>query len=194
MPKTFDDRLGRLALGWRSRHFLNCLVLIITHQRRSATAILPQFDMAGGQKNARVFGQAVRTKSGKGRGGGGGAATRYQRQMGQGRNLPKNLTATNVSGATEEEELAARRAEARRRRKAEGEAFDARFGYGRYDKRALTAASVSAAGGKMQAAGAGKKEQAAATSPGGSRRGWIFNMLPTVSSIESRASFLLGRG
>lgn len=144
--------------------------------------------MAGGQKNARVFGQAVRTKSGKGRGGGGGAATRYQRQMGQGRNLPKNLAATNVSGATEEEELAARRAEARRRRKAEGEAFDARFGYGRYDKRALAAAasaSASAAGGggKMQAAAAGKKEQAA-----GSRRGWIFNMLPTVSSIEGQTS------
>ena len=146
--------------------------------------------MAGGQKNARVFGQAVRTKSGKGRGGGGGAATRYQRQMGQGRNLPKNLTATNVSGATEEEELAARRAEARRRRKAEGEAFDARFGYGRYDKRAL-AAAASAAGGKMQAAGAVKKEQAAATSSGGSRRGWIFNMLPTVSSMEGQTSFYL---
>ena len=146
--------------------------------------------MAGGQKNARVFGQAVRTKSSKGRGGGG--ASRYQRQMGQGRNLPKNLTATNVLGASEEEELAARRAEARRRRKAEGEAFDARFGYGRYDKRALVAAAASASaaggGGKMQPAGATRKEQAAAsgtTSTGGSRRGWIFNMLPTVSSIES---------
>ena len=144
--------------------------------------------MAGGQKNARVFGQAVRTKSGRGGRGGGGAATRYQRQMGQGRNLPKNLTATNVSGATEEEELAARRAEARRRRKAEGEAFDARFGYGRYDKRSIAAASAAAGGGV-------KKEQAAAsgtTLTGGSRRGWIFNMLPTVSSIESKASFYLG--
>ena len=133
--------------------------------------------MAGGQKNARVFGQAVRTKSKPGRGGGGGA-TRYQRQMGQGRNLPKNLAATNVSGATEEEELAARRAEARRRRKAEGEAFDARFGYSRYDKRSLTAASASAAS-------AAKKEQTttSTTSGSGSRRGWIFNMLPTVSLV-----------
>ena len=134
--------------------------------------------MAGGQKNARVFGQAVRTKSKPGRGGGGGA-TRYQRQMGQGRNLPKNLTATNVSGATEEEELAARRAEARRRRKAEGEAFDARFGYSRYDKRSLTAAAASAA----SAASAAKKEQTttSTSTSTGSRRGWIFNMLPTVS-------------
>lgn len=139
--------------------------------------------MAGGQKNARVFGQAVRTKSGRGGRGGGGAATRYQRQMGQGRNLPKNLTATNVSGATEEEELAARRAEARRRRKAEGEAFDARFGYGRYDKRSVAAASAAATGVKKEQAGA----SGTTASTGGSRRGWIFNMLPTVSQVRSRA-------
>ena len=42
--------------------------------------------MAGGQKNSRVFGQAVRSKPSRGGGGGGrsSAATRYQRQMGGG--------------------------------------------------------------------------------------------------------------
>ena len=147
--------------------------------------------MAGGQRNSRVFGQAVRSKPGRGRGGGGGgrssAATRYQRQMGGGGgrgNRPKNLAATDVRGhqASDEEELAARRAEARRRRRAEGEAFDAGFGYGRYDKRALKAAAAANAaktepGARKEAAAAA----AAAAASGGGRRGWIFNMLPTVS-------------
>ena len=141
--------------------------------------------MAGGQKNARVFGQAVRSKPTRGSGGSSSAATRYQRQMGQGRNLPRNLAATDVRGnqVSEEEELAARRAEARRKRKAEGEAFDSRFGYGRYDKRALKAAKTEP--GAAKAEPGAKKESAAAaaasSSAGGSRRGWIFNMLPTVS-------------
>ena len=142
--------------------------------------------MAGGQKNARVFGQAVRSKpSRSGGGSSSSAATRYQRQMGQGRNLPRNLAATDVRGnqVSEEEELAARRAEARRRRKAEGEAFDSRFGYGRYDKRALKAAKTEP--GAAKAEPGAKKESAdaaaASSSAGGSRRGWIFNMLPTVS-------------
>ena len=142
--------------------------------------------MAGGQRNSRVFGQAVRSKPGRGGGGGrSSAATRYQRQMGGGggRNRPKNLAATDVRGpqASDEEELAARRAEARRRRRAEGEAFDAGFGYGRYDKRALKAAANAAKtgpGAKKESAAAAA---AAAAASGGSRRGWIFNMLPTVS-------------
>ena len=138
--------------------------------------------MAGGQRNARVFGQAVRSKpSRSGGGSSSSAATRYQRQMGQGRNLPRNLAATDVRGSqvSEEEELAARRAEARRRRKAEGEAFDSRFGYGRYDKRALKAAAN--AGAAKTEPGAKKEPAPAAAASGGSRRGWIFNMLPTVS-------------
>ena len=146
-----------------------------------------QIDMAGGQRNSRVFGQAVRSKPGRGGGDGrSSAATRYQRQMGGGggRNRPKNLAATDVRGnqASDEEELAARRAEYRRRRKAEGEAFDAGFGYGRYDKRALRAAAAANAaktepGARKEAAAAAS----AAAASGGGRRGWIFNMLPTVS-------------
>ena len=144
--------------------------------------------MAGGQRNSRVFGQAVRSKPGRGGGGGrSSAATRYQRQMGGGggRNRPKNLAATDVRGhqASDEEELAARRAEARRRRRAEGEAFDAGFGYGRYDKRALRAAAAANAAAKTEP-GARKEAAAAAAAAAASgrgRRGWIFNMLPTVS-------------
>ena len=78
-------------------------------------------------------------------------------------------------------EMASAQGRARRRRRAEGEAFDAGFGYGRYDKRALRAAAANAAaktepGARKEAAAA-----AAAAASGGGRRGWIFNMLPTVS-------------
>lgn len=146
--------------------------------------------MAGGQQqqNARVFGQAVRTKSHGRRGG--SAATRYQRQMGQ-RSLPSNLTATNVSAdkLSEEDELAARKAEARRRRKVEGGAFDSRFlTNGRFDRTSVSAPSA-AKGGKVGGGDGDNmaiiKSETATGVSAKSRRGWIFNMLPTVRQFSS---------
>lgn len=54
---------------------------------------------------------------------------------------------------SEDELLTARRAERRRARKQEGEELDERFGYGRFDHRSDNVEP---------------------------RRGWLFNMLPTV--------------
>jgi hypothetical protein len=125
----------------------------------------------GGKK---VFGQAMEGK----RGGGGGGGSRYQRQMGQGGGRQ-----AGSSQASEEELMAQRRAERKRRKQVEGEELDARFGYERFDHRNRTA------GGGNDTKGAE------------SRRGWIFNMLPTVrfsigqtsiqASSESLPNFIL---
>ena len=58
---------------------------------------------------------------------------------------------------TDQELLAERRAQRRRQKQAEGEQLDVDFGYERYDYRS--------------------------NEP--SRRGWVFNILPTVSSLYS---------
>ena len=75
--------------------------------------------------------------------------------MGQRRGKGGNGTAMAID--TEEQELAQRRMEMRAKKKREGEALDERFGYARFS-------------------GASSGDGAPA-----SRRGWIFNMLATVS-------------
>lgn len=86
----------------------------------------------------RVFGQSM------------GGGTRYQRQMGHGHSKLER-------DKTEQELLAQRRAEYRRKRHAQGEEIDDKFGYKRFDHK--TAA------------------------PDETRRGWLFNMLPTVRTV-----------
>jgi len=76
--------------------------------------------------------------------------TRYQRQMGAAAGSSHSKRDATKS---DEEILAARRAERRRIRKQEGEELDERFGYGRFDHRSDTVVP---------------------------KRGWLFNMLPTT--------------
>ena len=61
----------------------------------------------------------------------------------------------NANTLTEEQERAQKRMEMKQKRRAEGEALDDRFGFSRY--------SYKNTGGDK------------------CRRGWVFNMLPTVS-------------
>lgn len=66
----------------------------------------------------------------------------------------QSASGLRVREQTEEELAAQRRAEARRALQLKGQALDQEFGYSRYDR----------------------------TSPLPSQRGWLFNMLPTVSN------------
>lgn len=91
----------------------------------------------------RIFGQSMKK------------GTRYQRQMGAAAGSSHSKRDATKS---DEEILAARRAERRRIRKQEGEELDERFGYGRFDHRSDTVVP---------------------------KRGWLFNMLPTVCSHPS---------
>ncbi len=76
--------------------------------------------------------------------------SRYQRQLGRG----KDQNAHSASQLTEEQERAQRRLAMKLKRRAEDEALDERFGYSRYSS----------------SSGDGSR----------SKRGWIFNILPTV--------------
>lgn len=115
--------------------------------------------------NTRVFGQA--TRRGRGRG-----ATRYQRQTGNN----NASTSHSATAPSEEQERAARRLAMKLKRRAEDEALDERFGFPRYD---CTTLKEELERDKASKSGDGdsdfKKRK-------GSRRGWIFNLLPTVSS------------
>lgn len=77
--------------------------------------------------------------------------SRYQRQLGQ---RGKNKDNSQQNAVTEEQERAQRRLAMKLKRKAEGEALDERFGYSRYCR--------GGADGSR------------------SKRGWVFNILPTV--------------
>ena len=81
--------------------------------------------------------------------------TRYQKQFGGGGGMGMSHSKRDEH-KSEEEILAERRAQRRRKKQAEGERLDAVFGYERYDHK----------------------------SPEPSRRGWLFNILPTVSVKE----------
>lgn len=83
-----------------------------------------------------------------------GQATRYQRQQGKG-SAKNTHSATQL---TEEQERAQRILQLKLKRRAEDEALDERFGYSRYSNNT----------------GDGSR----------SKRGWIFNILPTVSAIK----------
>jgi hypothetical protein len=101
----------------------------------------------GNQSNHRVFGQATRSNKG---------SSRYQRQLGGGSGNSHSLIASANSDVqlTEQQRLAQKRAEYKKRRQQEGEELDTKFGYERF--------GVSTA------------------RPGETRRGWLFNLLPTV--------------
>lgn len=102
--------------------------------------------MAGG---GRVFGQSMRKKKG-------GGSTNYQRQFGNGKHSKRD------EEKSEEEALAERRAQYKRKIKLEGEEIDIKFGYERFDYKAEDK----------------------------SRRGWVFNMLPTVRFVMHVCAFL----
>ncbi len=81
--------------------------------------------------------------------------TRYQRQLGQ----KSGKDSHSASQPTEEQERAQRRLEQKLKKRAEGEALDERYGYIRY----------------CRTHNEGRK----------SRRGWVFNILPTVGALCS---------
>ena len=110
--------------------------------------------MSSFSSNNRVFGQATRRPNGRMN-----SNSRYQRQMGQ-------SVANQDEKMKEDEDLALRRIEMRKKKKEEGEALDERFGFVRYCS---------------QNCGQVCDE---------SRRGWIFNMLATVSSDLHKITLL----
>lgn len=122
-------------------------------QQPTATTMAPP----GSKSNHRVFGQATRSNN---------KGSRYQRQLGGGggNRYPSNngsgkshsLIASDDVQLTEQQRLAQRRVEYKKRRQQEGEELDFKFGYERF--------SVSTA------------------RPGETKRGWLFNLLPTVRS------------
>jgi len=133
--------------------------------------------------NTRVFGQATRGGRGRGRGRGGGGATRYQRQTG---NSGPNAGAG--SAPSEEQERAARRLAMKLKRRAEDEALDERFGFRRYDCATLKEELEQEKASKSGSASDSGDTDIGSKKRKGSRRGWIFNLLPTTITIGNTNS------
>ena len=124
----------------------------------------------------RVFGQATRNK---------GGATNYQRQQGNGGSGSGSGSGQSHSARelTEDQEKAQRRLAYKLKRRAEDEAFDERSGFRRFHLGSIDDSVASSKGSNNKEVKLKEK------------RGWVFNMLPTVSRIElmSRAtSSLIG--
>lgn len=101
--------------------------------------------------SGRVFGQAMK-KSSKG----GSSSSNYQRQFGGGKGTHSRLASSADESQLSEDQLRAQmRAKMRRIRQAQGEELDVKFGYAPFNHKT-------------------------ATTPNETRRGWLFNMLPTV--------------
>ncbi len=116
-------------------------------------------------KYKRTFGQASRRNG----------PTRYQRQQGNGRSNQSH----SARELTEEQERAQRRIALKLKRRSEDEAFDAQNGFSRFHigstESGNNSTSPKAADGKKNGGlGSGKVKT-------NEKRGWIFNILPTVS-------------
>lgn len=127
--------------------------------------------MAGSSsKNKRVFGQATRAS--------GSRATRYQRQQGN------RGTTSNDSGSsdqlTEEQAKAQRRLLQKLKRRAEDEAFDERNGYQRFHRGSDDGDKAAV---KLEQGEGGTTDKHTNIQPIKKKRGWVFNMLPTVSNF-----------
>ena len=128
-------------------------------------------------KYTRTFGQASR-RSG---------ATRYQRQQGNsgGRN-----TNRNSNELTEEQEKAQRHLEYKLKRKKEDEAFDVKNGFRRFHSGSLDVSSPAGSADKQsmnssssqnENKGLMARKDVTAGTNSTVKRGWVFNILPTVS-------------
>ena len=129
--------------------------------------------MVGSSKNKRVFGQATKA-SGPPR------ATRYQRQQGNGGSSSIGGSGGDSSQLTEEQAKAQRRLQQKLKRRAEDEAFDEQHGYQRFHRGSNGGDSITV-NSEM-----GIRAAVAADNPNSKhsirqKRGWVFNMLPTVS-------------
>ena len=123
-------------------------------------------------KYSRTFGQASRRSS---------STTRYQRQQGNTNNSNNNSNNNNngTNGSlSEEQERAQRRLALRLKRKKENEAFDAKHGFPRFTK----SSSAVHSGTVTKTLSKTAKEETIKDDKGNrTKRGWVFNMLPTVS-------------
>jgi hypothetical protein len=112
-------------------------------------------------QNKRVFGQATR-RSG---------STNYQRQQGKSGGNGKSHSAREL---TEEQEKAQRRLAMKLKRRSEGESFDEQNGFRRFHHgNSLDSNTKNVPNEKGDKKGEVKVNE---------KRGWVFNMLPTVSN------------
>lgn len=117
----------------------------------------------------RTFGQAYRSKH-KSRNG----PSRYQRQQGSSSYSSSSHSRRELE-LTEEQEKAQRRLAQKLKRRQEDEIFDANNGFQRF------CFSNSFGGKEGKHDDSGNRDGAGASGGVKERRGWIFNMLPTVS-------------
>ena len=143
--------------------------------------------MAPGNQIKRTFGQAYRSK-GRGNGGRSGASSRYQRQHGSS-SSSRQQHSKRENELTEEQEKAQRRHLQKLKRRKEDETFDAQNGFERFcfassfsdanDKEKRTVKEEIENKGKGD--GSGGDGGGTSSNTKKERRGWVFNMLPTVS-------------
>ena len=113
-------------------------------------------------KYKRTFGQASRRNG----------ATRYQRQQGNGSGNPSH----SARELTEDQERAQRRVAMKLKRRNENEAFDERNGFSRFHSGSTENTEVAdALNPKNGGSESGKVKE---------KRGWIFNILSTVSPFH----------
>jgi hypothetical protein len=127
--------------------------------------------------SSKVFGQAMKKSSSKRSGNGGGGGSNYQRQFGgkgdknnQGK---KNTDTVNRSANDDDstDNKAAELAQWRRIKQAKGEALDKAFGTERF------------APSNHQTSTIIMNEKTTEKEPMKSRRGWLYNILPTTVCI-----------
>ena len=111
-----------------------------------------------------------------------GQATRYQRQQG-------NQPSHSARELSDEQERAQRNLALKLKRRSEDEAFDERNGYPRFHR---GSASTSTSSFKSKDANVKVNDGTNATkNNNNTKRGWVFNMLPTVSTPCMNVYFLM---